>query len=696
VSTSPSGSAPVARRFPGPEAALWAALALGLALRLALWFHRSGTLWFEEDVPVAWGFRLWGFEQGGFDPNPHSAVWPHLSVYFYFLVQGVQYLAGRLTGLYAGPADFRAAAALDPDLLRAGAMLTSIGVGLAVVWVAARLARRLAGPGAAAWMALALVLDPLHIRYSLVVAPDMLLSLFVLLGILAALDVQARGRLRDSLRGGLWLGLGAACKYSPALLALPLLLAHARRPGGRRGFAVLLDGRLWWTGLAALAAFAATTPYTLLDLSRRWSDFQLGAAVLTTGPFGGERHFAAVDYVRHLLPDDLGWPLYLLLAAALGWALLRPARERTLIVAFLVPYLILFGLVPTPFTRYLLPALPLLLVLGAAAGRVWWGRKGARPWAVVALALALLGLGWRSALFMEHSLRPDSRALAREWFAAQVPDRTVVAAEHLGPRLPSRTDWEVAASAPGVSERWRGRAERGLAYWVMPMPLSFPDPEITADFYDPGLYLGYDLVVTSSAVSGRYLAHPARFPVQADFYRALEEFFEVAYRTPAGRRAGPSIVAYRPPARRDSLEAWRAERARARPAPSRVASLDWLGALFAERAQFFIHAERYEAALEMWRRALLWRGAPADWWYQYGLCSEVVGDWQQACHALRVAYDLDPTRVEAGLSLAEDEGRCGRPEVGRRVLQQVLARGGLTPEQAHWAEQIGEGLGERD
>ena len=672
---------------------MWCAVALALALRLALWLHRGGPLWFEEDVPRAWAFRLWGFEHGHFDPNPHSAIWPHLSIYLYFIVQVVQYVAGRLTGAYAGPDDFRAAVALDPDLLRAAAMLFALLLGMATLWAAARLARRVAGPAAAPWVVLALALDPLFVRHSLVVSPDMPLTLCTLLGLLAALDVPARGALRDSVRGGLWLGLGAACKYSPGLLAVPLLVGHAGRPGGRRGLGVLRDGRLWLAPLFSLVAFALATPFTLLDLAKRWADFRLGAEVLAAGQYGSARVPAALFYLRDTLPGDLGWPLLLLVAAGVAWAFVRRTPERVVTLSFVVAYGLVFGLVPTAFARYLLPILPPALALTAAAAADLWERARARRWVAAAAAVALVGLGWQSANFMDEYLRPDTRARARDWFLARVPDRTLVATEYLGPPLPDRTQREAAAAARGVSPHWGAAAMRGPAYWVTPIPLSFPDPEITAAFYDAPACLDYAYVVTSSGVSGRYLADPARFPVQADFYAALDRFFEVAYRSPAGRSTGPAITVYRSvAARRAELGSWWSDRAAHHPAPRRAVSPDIVARLHAERARLFGSAERYGVAAAAWRRALAWPEAPADWWLQYGLCAEFSGDLRAARDAQSVAYTRDPSLTEAGLSWAESAARLELREESARVLRQVRERGGLTGDEEQRARRLEQAL----
>jgi hypothetical protein len=97
----------------------------------------------------------------------------------------------------------------------------------------------------------------------------------------------------------------------------------------------------------------------------------------------------------------------------------------------------------------------------------------------------------------------------------------------------------------------------GPAYYVSPQPLSFPDPETSTPFYVPTSWAGFDYVVTSGGVRDRYLADPARFPVQCAFYPALERFTQRLYRTPQRGCTGPPIIVYRRTAAgREALLRW--------------------------------------------------------------------------------------------------------------------------------------------
>jgi hypothetical protein len=615
----------------GAAAALAAVLVVALALRLWLWTNRRGALWFEEDVPVAWAWRLWGFGGHGFDPNPHSALWPHFSIYIAFAVQMVQYAAGRLTGTFTGPADFRAAALLDPAFLRGPAMLAWIAIGVATIAASGELARRLAGAWAGVAVAVVLAVDPLFARYSLAVSPDMPLTLCSVLGLLACLDVAERGSWRDSLAGGVWLGLGAACKYTPILLALPMVLAHARRPAGRHGIGVLADGRLWGAAGVSLAAFALTSPFTLVDLASRWAQFGLGASVLVHQPGGGVRHFAITTFAAHTLPRDLGWPLLVLLALAAVLVFARRDLRASIPLAYALAVIAAFGLVPTPFGRYLLPALPALLAAAAAALAAAWAQPARRVWVGFAATAALVGLAFPAAAALREQRLADSRALAHDWFLTHVPAGSTIALEYLGPELPDRAATTALLTHDPPSARWRERLRTQPSYYVSLQPLSFPAPAYSTPFYVPALDSGFDCIVTSSGVGDRYRADPVRFPVQCAFYAEMERSAPVAYRTPATVRLGPTIVVYRldAAARTALARAWSVEPPAVTGAVPPLLGMNE-ARTFTQRASVLAAGGALSAAEDSWREALLWRRAPASWWRNAAATAALAGDTARA------------------------------------------------------------------
>jgi hypothetical protein len=522
-------------------------LAAALLPRLALWAHRRGPLWLEEDIPHQLALSLWGFQSGRFDLDPHYALWPHFSVYFFLVPQVALFLWGRATGSLSGPADFRAMALMEPEVLRGAAMLLAVAVSVALVALAYRLARDVAGRGAAVGVALILALDPIHLRHSLAISPDMPMAMFVLLGLITARRIERKGAPRDSVRAGLWTGFATACKYAAAILVLPLAVAHHRRPRGKKEQRSWLDPRLGTCVLAAAAAFVATSPFTLLDWSRESEKLGLGVGAVTGGHFGNARLPSVAAYALEVLPDDLGWPLWLLVASGLLWVTLRRRSPHLVALAFLLPYAALFGFLPTVFPRYVLPALPVALAVAAAAVLEGWERPRFRPVLALWLAAAAIGLAFQSVRFFATYSRDDTRTLARAWLTGHARDRDLVSSEHLGPELPNRLAYDLAAASPGISPARAERLRRGPAYWVGTIPLTLERPESTTPHYDLRLFHGLDWVIVNDGVRARFEADTLRFPVQHALYRALERDFEHAWTSPPHGVSGPTVRIYGKP-----------------------------------------------------------------------------------------------------------------------------------------------------
>jgi tetratricopeptide (TPR) repeat protein len=185
-------------------------------------------------------------------------------------------------------------------------------------------------------------------------------------------------------------------------------------------------------------------------------------------------------------------------------------------------------------------------------------------------------------------------------------------------------------------------------------------------------------------VRQRYLAEPARFPVQVDFYRALDQFWSLRYRTPAGAGAGPEITVYAPDStKRSGLEAWWTARDEQHGTPARRPEDGQLASAFAQRAMCLTRVGRFADALRLWPTALRWTRAPADWWYAQGLALAGTGETRGAYAALREAHRRDPALTDAGLLAAELALMDGAVEDSRQALEEVTARGALSaPEQA--------------
>jgi 4-amino-4-deoxy-L-arabinose transferase-like glycosyltransferase len=433
-------------------------------------------------VALALVLRLWGIDYGlpnGFRPdeqmivspalgfgtgdlNPHVFNYPTLLPYTTALLYGAYYLLGRATGRFTSPWDLASAYVMDPSpfflLPRLLVALMGAGTCLVIYLLVKRSSGRLAAGGAAFFLAVTF----LHGRDSHFGTVDVPLAFWITVAALKAWDVHARGRLRDSLWAGVFVGLAAATKYTGALAILPLLVAHVM---GKR--------RARWTvaaaGMAGLA-FLAASPFVLLDFPAFWRDFSYESWHMRAG------HAAApaVGYIWHsifTLPRGLGWPLLLAALGGLALGLKRRQPLAVLICAFVLPYFLLIGSWRTVFVRYAIPLTP-FLAIAAAEFVVWvasrWSAIGPRR-AIAGVAFVALALPSFFSLVRYDRLttRADTRTLAEHWIAANAPAGSGVAADEFGVRLRPRREQAMA--------HFGGRGIPAERMWIF-TPSRYPAP----------------------------------------------------------------------------------------------------------------------------------------------------------------------------------------------------------------------------
>ncbi len=368
-----------------------------------------------------------------------------------------------------------------------------------------------------------LALSPLHVQHSHVASPDGPTTAFLIVALYFTLRIVDDGRTRWYLLAGLATGLASGVKYPSALFALAIVLAHLARTTGRRwdprpALVALFDRRLWLAGLVTIVSFFATTPYALVE----WDRFRANMAYETdkqlsrgaVGEVGLVGPFAEVRYAPAVMHWGLDTPVALLALLGLGWAvwlMVRRARgaDRDSIPPAYLAVLLVYPLIVWLFSltwqirfgRYLLPLIPFACLL-AGLGLAWLaGRRSVPRAGAVAAALAGGSLLWQAdgVVRYDHLLsRPDTRHIAADWMAANIPPRETVLTEWYGP-----PHSRVRQTGFDMSDRpLRQHRERGIRY-----------------------------VATSSFTYNRWLASedPSRYPKRVAFYRSLDQEGELLF-----------------------------------------------------------------------------------------------------------------------------------------------------------------------
>lgn len=660
----------------------------------------------EEAYPLKKAFEMCGWGSGQFTLNPETAGWPSLSFYVHMLIQHLHYGLGRISGAYGDRLDYYLIQ-LDWSQLLTWARGVGVLAGGGVVFLGARLADKLAGRGAALLVGLVLVFSPFLTQQSRLITPDILLAVFAAAAVTQIVTIFQRGRLRDYVWAGVWIGLGASSKYTPVLLAPILFYAHwqhLRAAGGPVKIWGLKDRRLWLAALACVMVFAITSPFVVFnpDVLQRDLDYQ--TAHLQDGHFGSEgRHGGYLYYLVGVLGPGLGWPALVLALAGLVWSAWKKRGVwLLLLLSFLVFYGVLGGL-GTTFDRYMLPAL-LPLCLGLAGfylmlrelNPALTSRHGL--WVIVALGLLLTiqpALG--SLDLLRQQARPGTLQQARDFMLSQLPNDAALAMELYTPALPKQSQLDLRQQDPALANMSQDQQTRYLD--LVPRSVTYLPFYTTrrgaSDFYyDLRHFMPFDYIVTSSAVRSRYEQSPQLYPRQVAFYADLEQYgVSVKTFSPDPNTRGPEIRIYR------IADQTRQAVAQSKPALTEGFEQPFSQALVGSHFQDFIQAAAQNAMAKQYvsLAALYYqplyattptaqRGGllPA-----YALAHLQLSNWTKAAHLLTELLQLTPNDAQATGYLGLAQAQLGQSELAlihyRRCLE--LARTApVDQSMAHWAE----------
>jgi len=270
-----------------------------------------------------------------------------------------------------------------------------------------------------------------------------------------------------------------------------------------------------------IGAFLVAAPYTLLDLphflnqfARLSSEYRMPAVV--SEPIW-------LIYLKHLRLA-LQWPGSLMVIGGFGVGVWRIARDEerlrwVLAVVFPLLYFRFISQQNIIFARYLLPIVPFLSILAAAAvvTFVAWMRRTGVPVRVrhgITIALTIIAIAppaYRAIGYDANQAKTWTQALAYDWITRELAPGTAIRLEgSVAPKLPAA--YKVTYAKQLRMDGTADYAGRGIQY-----------------------------VVASSQVYGQYDS-PAAFPAE---YREYQEIFaqtvEVARFTPSTEHPGPEL-----------------------------------------------------------------------------------------------------------------------------------------------------------
>ena len=373
------------------------------------------------------------------DLKPQNFVYPSLYFYALFAWEGLFFIAGRVVGAFDSLAAFQREFFVDPTRHFLAGRVFSVVCGTVTVAALYSLGRRLYGRATGLTAAAALAVSPIATRDAHYVKLDIPTTMMVVFAHLAlariVVEPAAAARRRNWLIAGGLAGLAVSTQYYAIFVGFTMLAVAAAdlARSGRWQDTLRLFA---WSVLGSIAGFVIGSPFIPLSLPQAIADVAHVREVDVDRALVGGAFSAAAPYLRILLWDAVGWPVWLAAAVGFVWAVVADWRRGVLLVSFFVPFFA-FIANTVPMSRYLNVVLP-MIALAAAFALVRVGRSvGSTSFVVLPLlvTLALVPaavMSLRTDLFIRHA---DTRTLAAEFIKAHVPSGSSILVQPFGPPL---------------------------------------------------------------------------------------------------------------------------------------------------------------------------------------------------------------------------------------------------------------------
>jgi 4-amino-4-deoxy-L-arabinose transferase-like glycosyltransferase len=444
------------------------------------------------------------------DFNPHFFDYPSFYIYVQAVVAVFRFVLGAMQGRWSS-----LAAASTWDFYVWGRSVTAM-LGTATVWIVYRAGMRWGGRTALLAAAMLAVM-PLHVRESHYVLTDVPVTFFVALTFLLSLRAYERATMWSFIFAAMAAGLAGATKYNGILAVGIPLLACAMTPAVRPTRRV----RVVCIVCVTLVTFLVASPYTLMDLPAFLNGFARLSSEYRRPSLIAEPIWLV--YLKHLR-IALQSPGSLIVMAGLtigAWRVMRgPNRTRwALAISFPLIYFWFISRQAIVYARYLLPLVPFLSLLGAAAivFTIAWMRRTsvARPLRDIAtIFLTVVAIGppaYTAIQFDANAAEVWTTQLAFEWIRRELPH---------GARIQSET------RAFLIPPEFK-------ATYVKELRLARIDPYAATDI---------DFLVSSSQNYGNYFQEPDRYRAEyAEYQQIFAQTEEVARFTPSSEHPGPTI-----------------------------------------------------------------------------------------------------------------------------------------------------------
>lgn len=335
-----------------------------------------------------------------------------------------------------------------------GSRLVTIALYLGTIAFAYSFSRSSYGRFFAAIIAFAFATSAGFVAYAHFLTVDIPLLFWMLAALWAAHRLISAPTTRNYAIAGFLIGIAIATKYNGLAVGIALLVAHFFATKGAGVRRIILSHQLG-IGLGMIVlGFLFGCPTAPYEPKKFWHDFIYNYTV--TPRYSGQPDRA--DYLGALgrIPEIVGIPGAILIAglAILSCILILKRRDLSdaatrgfiLSTAVFLLYILKIGTFPRTETRYVLPAIPfLILMIGPALQTV-----EKRKW-ILALLLPVLAYNCLCSYLVGKRFNDDPRLKGQLWVVKNVPPGSVIESSGTSPhwsKLPNFDAHEISLGRP--------------------------------------------------------------------------------------------------------------------------------------------------------------------------------------------------------------------------------------------------------
>jgi hypothetical protein len=335
-----------------------------------------------------------------------------------------------------------------------GSRLVTTALFLGTIALAYSFSRRSYGRFSAIIIAFAFATSAGFVTYAHFLTADIPLLFWMLAAFGAAYRLTSAPSTRNYAVAGFLTGIAIATKYNGLAVGIALLVAHffATKDAGFRS--IILSRQLGIGLGMVLLGFLFGCPTSLYEPRRFWNDFIYNYTV-------APRYSGQPDRVNYLgalarFPEIVGIPGAILIVgfAILSCSLILRRRDLSdaatrgfiLSSAVFLLYFLKVGAWPRTETRYILPAIPFLILMVGPALQTLEKRK----W-ILALLLPVLAYNCFCSYLVGKRFNNDPRMQAQLWMVNNVPRGSVIESSGTCPhwsKLPNFDSSEINLGRP--------------------------------------------------------------------------------------------------------------------------------------------------------------------------------------------------------------------------------------------------------